>query len=335
MNLANVMRRSASLLWGGGTATATEVTEDLSRHRVDKDQGYALILWKREDFRPDSASAADAWERLEEDMSFVIGGTVFLNCNNTASFVGSNRNPEVEETVVAPIYMDRYTVTNAEYLAFVQAGGYDMTSFWPDDIIPYLPQFTDTTGQPGPKFWQNGRPPAKKHNHPVVGINWYEAYAYARWVGKRLPTAAEWQWAASWAVGDTDPLGLKKFPWGNAFDARKANIWSSGHNDTVPADEYYDGCTPNGIYQLIGNVWEWVAAVFVCEEQHDDIQILFDHPMAEIRGGAFDTYFETQAACAFRTGQPILNRMHNVGFRCCLTADSLLSPPDSSTHTKD
>ncbi len=80
---------------------------------------------------------------------------------------------------------------------------------------------------------------------------------------------------------------------------------------------------------------EWVATVFTCEEEHEDVQVIFDCPMAEIRGGAFDTYFETQATCSFRTGQPLLSRTHNVGFRCCINADSIVSHPEPSSFLKD
>jgi iron(II)-dependent oxidoreductase len=88
-------------------------------------------------------------------------------------------------------------------------------------------------------------------------------------------------------------------------------------------NDYYEGSTPNGVYQLVGNVWEWVAAAFECECQDESSRIVFEQPMAEIRGGAFDTYFENQATCQFRSGQPVLYRGANVGFRCCVSVDQL------------
>ena len=156
-----------------------------------------------------------------------------------------------------------------------------------------------------------------------MGVSWYEARAYALWVGKRLPTSAEWQRAACWCDGDGDE---RRYPWGNTFSPDRANTWLSGVGDTAPSASYYDGCTPNGIYQLVGNVWEWTATAFDCETDSAASEVLWDHPMAEIRGGAFDTYFETQATCQFRSGQSLLHRGTNVGFRCCVTAETLRRP---------
>ncbi len=104
----------------------------------------------------------------------------------------------------------------------------------------------------------------------------------------------------------------------------------SGIRQTVPVDDFDQGCTPNGIYQLIGNVWEWVATQYECDAGSSDVQITLDRPMAEIRGAAFDTYFETQATCQFRSGQPFLYRGRNLGFRCCVPAGQLTPPPDPS-----
>jgi iron(II)-dependent oxidoreductase len=78
---------------------------------------------------------------------------------------------------------------------------------------------------------------------------------------------------------------------------------------------------------LIGNTWEWTSdAIDGCQD--GDSHIVFESPMAEIRGGAFDTYLETQATCQFRTGQPPLYRRPNIGFRCCISAQDLPCPPD-------
>jgi iron(II)-dependent oxidoreductase len=88
-------------------------------------------------------------------------------------------------------------------------------------------------------------------------------------------------------------------------------------------DEFYEGCAPNGVYQLIGNAWEWVAAPFECTCDEKNSRIVLAKPMGEIRGGAFDTYFENQCTCQFRSGQPLLYRGINVGFRCCISADQL------------
>jgi iron(II)-dependent oxidoreductase len=113
------------------------------------------------------------------------------------------------------------------------------------------------------------------------------------------------------------------YPWGDLFDVRHANIWASGIGTTVPVDRYYDACTPNGVHQLIGNVWEWVSGEFTDSPPPD----VSTEGLGEIRGGAFDTYFSRQATCQFRTGQPRLSRARNTGFRCCVATADLKHRP--------
>jgi iron(II)-dependent oxidoreductase len=223
---------------------------------------------------------------------------------------------------VAAFHLDRRAVTNRQYARFVAAGCYDDLSTWPREILPSLMRFIDQTGRPGPAGWSRGTFPAGRAEHPVVGISWYEASAYARWVGKRLPTAAEWQKAGGWP----EHLGggsCTRYPWGDLFDPARANLWASGVGGTAPVDAYPAGDTPNAIRQMTGNVWEWL------DDPLDAIPCrpgeVFHpwRPMRRIVGGAFDTYFATEATCHFITGQPELDRRENLGFRCAISADRL------------
>jgi iron(II)-dependent oxidoreductase len=84
----------------------------------------------------------------------------------------------------------------------------------------------------------------------------------------------------------------------------------------VPVSEYVSGASPNGVLQLIGNVWEWTGSNF--EVSYEYRPVVGDMLLKSIRGGAFDTYFAAQATSAFRTGMAALARVHNVGFRCAL-----------------
>ena len=131
-------------------------------------------------------------------------------------------------------------------------------------------------------------------------------------------------------MGHAGDVTNQRYPWGNAFDPRKANTWDSGIGDTVAVAALTAGSTPNGVRQLIGNVWEWVDAQFHPNAE-TGVSVTLDQTMAEIRGGAFDTYFHSQATCQFRTGQPLLFRGPNVGFRCCVSGNTLTSPEDSQT----
>ncbi|MFV1965789.1 MAG: formylglycine-generating enzyme family protein, partial [Pirellulaceae bacterium] len=307
-------------------------TDTPSATRKGRDHHYCVVLAADEPVSADESELADgseladeselavAWKSLEEQMALVPAGETTLMVTHLKGVNGSEVVPRAHRVRVRAVYLDRYAVTNEDYAQFVAAGAYRRPEWWPPQILPHVLHFTDRMGTPGPKFWSDGRPPRDKLKHPVVGICWYEANAYACWVGKRLPTPAEWQRAGCWTDGDD---AERRFPWGNAFDPKRTNTWLGGPGDTVPVQDYYEGCTPNGVYQLVGNVWEWVAAAFecVCDDKHS--RVVFERPMGEIRGGAFDTYFANQSTCQFRSGQPLPYRGTNVGFRCCVSADQL------------
>jgi iron(II)-dependent oxidoreductase len=153
-----------------------------------------------------------------------------------------------------------------------------------------------------------------------VGVCWYEAAAYARWIGKRLPTDAEWVKAASWPVAIAGhPLLQRRYPWGEAVDRTRANLWGSGPGRPVPVDEFPGGVSVGGVQQLIGNVWEWTADPLAVEEDGDGELASPAHEMKSLRGGAYDTYLDCQATCHYQSGDDALTRKHNIGFRCAIS----------------
>jgi len=303
--------------------------------RLIRDRRYCRVLTNQNDFPFDEVSLSFAWKALHHDMSLVPSGEIRRVCDViVATHSGFDIAPTADQVVAAEShYIDRNCVTNADYARFVQADGYGDPKYWPEQVLPNVLQFVDSTGQPGPKYWSNGNPPPQKLDHPVVGICWHEANAFANWAGKRLLQSDEWQRAGTWPKGHNGPGTELRYPWGNGFDPLKVNIWASGIGDTVPVTSYSAGSTPNGVRQLIGNVWEWVDTLF---SPHSDasVSVALTETMAEIRGGAFDTYFQTQASCQFRTGQPLLYRGPNVGFRCCVSVNALLdTAPDYDSMT--
>jgi gamma-glutamyl hercynylcysteine S-oxide synthase len=238
---------------------------------------------------------------------------------------------------VDSLYMDRFPVTNEDYQSFVDGGGYEQSSIWHPEVLPAVLDFVDKSGTPGPRFWENGRYPPGKAKHPVVGVCWYEACAYARWVGKRLPTDAEWVKAAAWPVTlGSSSRRQRRYPWGQSMDRERANLWSASLGATVTVDEFSDGVSVGGVYQLIGNVWEWTLGDFdagFADAPTDDQD---QGPLKNVRGGAFDTYFENQATCQFVSGELPLARKHNVGFRCVLgTCDLAVDPTAPSNSSLD
>jgi gamma-glutamyl hercynylcysteine S-oxide synthase len=231
-------------------------------------------------------------------------------------------------------YLDRYPVTNAQFQQFVACGGYEQMAIWDHEVLAALLDFVDRTGHPGPRYWARGRYPAGEGNHPVVGVCWYEAWAYARWAGKRLATDAEWVKAGSWPVSlSGHPPLVRRYPWGDAMDRQRANLWGSGAGRTVGVDQTPGGVSVGGVQQLIGNVWEWTADPFVLDGAASDAHSS-QPKMKSIHGGAFDTYLDTQATCQFRSGDHALTRKHNIGFRCAIGMCDFMNPQGSPEPTQ-
>lgn len=296
--------------------------------------GYCRLLASRSG-EMSEADLAKAWDTLRKQMALVPEGEVWLAATDPLALSDPQSMARYAPVWVESTYVDRCAVTNREFAQFVAAGGYTTEELWPPEILSNVLQFVDTTGCPGPSGWVNGQPPKNRLNHPVAGVCWYEANAFAHWRGKRLLSPAEWQWAATWAAGQSAGSTQRRYPWGDSFDPSRCNTWNSGIGTTVPVDEYYSGCTPNGIYQLIGNLWEWSSALFECDDSNNGDRVLTEVPLAEIRGAAFDTYFSSQATAQFRTGQSLLYRGENIGFRCCVRSDQLLSPSDPYSFLGD
>jgi len=212
---------------------------------------------------------------------------------------------------VPAFLIDKDEVTNARYLRFVAAGGYRDQTFWPETLVvngkptPWaaaLRGFVDRTGLPGPRSWSGGNFPEGKGDHPVVGVSWYEATAYARWLGKELPTREQW-WRA--ALGDTRGA----FPWGN--DVKTAEIRANfGLVGTRPVGSYPLGVSPYGCFDMAGNVREWLREPAsdaglrsVVGGSWEDPAYMFEPSHTE----AFDPAFANQAI-GFRLVRPVPER---------------------------
>jgi iron(II)-dependent oxidoreductase len=225
---------------------------------------------------------------------------------------------------VQRFFLDRYPVTNEQYYEFVAAGGYEQVALWEESILPAVLDLVDRTGMPGPRYWRDGCYLPGEEYHPVVGVSWYEAAACARWLGKRLPSDAEWVKAGSWPVAiSPSACQQRKYPWGDTMDRRRANLWGAGPEKIVPVHAFAEGVSVGGVYQLVGNVWEWTGGSFRATD-HLVGELTLPSPMKSIRGGAFDTYFDNQATCHFGSGENPLSRRHNIGFRCAIGVCDLL-----------
>lgn len=335
-------RRSSSVSAGSIQSASSSAEAESTQEDVEDSQDLAELMLQQGRYalllRPQIAESipqdtlARAQELLDEEMTLVPGGeTIVGKGMNVEADVPEHLDGRVVQ--VEGFYLDRYQVTNEQFLRFVEAGGYEQLSLWDPEIVPAILDFVDSTGVNGPLYWQNGTYLPGQAKHPVVGVCWYEAAAYARWVGKRLPTDPEWVKSGGWPVPlpGSRPI-QRKFPWGDAFDQHKVNLWGSGNGATVPVDQFQDGMSVGGAYQLIGNVWEWTSSRFGAWQSSANPLIL-DASMRSVRGGAFDTYFEAQATCDFQSGDKAVARKRNIGFRCAIGLCDLI--PDESMQAKE
>ena len=193
-------------------------------------------------------------------------------------------------------WIDRYPVTSAAYVVFV-----------------------DATGHGAPPDWPGGRPDPGKLDHPVERVSWHDATAYADWAGKRLPTEAEWEKAARGTDG-------RRWPWGDNFDEARCIAWDHARvldMTTVPVDSYPTGASPFGVEQLAGNVEEWVADEFRAYPGSAHRSPAADGGLRVVRGGSW-FYTQEHARCAYRRGLPPeftgWEQAGGPGFRCALDA---------------
>jgi formylglycine-generating enzyme required for sulfatase activity len=170
----------------------------------------------------------------------------------------------VREVIDHDYWIDKYPVTNEKYRAFVLADGYGNQAYWSSDGWKWKTE--ENISSPG--YWNDTE--WNKADHPVAGVNYYEAEAYAKWAGKRLPTEREWEKAARGEDG-------REYPWGNEFDQEKCNSVETDLQHTTPVTLYPKGVSPYGCYDMAGNVWEWCADWY---DEKEDSRVL--------RGGSWD-----------------------------------------------
>ena len=200
----------------------------------------------------------------------------------------ANERPESKVNLKA-FYIDRYEVTNAGYLEFVKA-----------------------TNHRQPDYWQNGIYPPNTDKNPVVTVDWNEAKAYCEWKGRRLPSEAEWEKAARGTDG-------RRFPWGNEFEIKKTNALGA-YNGLLPVGTFEDGKSPYGVYDMAGNVQEWVEDWYKPYPGNDFNDKNYGESRKVVRGGGWGGMghysLQVYLRTSFRNMAVPDGRYNDVGFRC-------------------
>jgi sulfatase modifying factor 1 len=201
-------------------------------------------------------------------------------------------------------YMDAYEVTNGRYLDFIKATGHR---------LPEHPRDKKLT------LWKGSTVSDTFKDHPVVNVDWVDADAYCSWAGKRLPTEAEWERAARGITG-------RRFPWGDVEPTRTLanylNQWRNGAG-LEPVGNHQQGASPEGVYDLQGNVWEWVSDWYDPRYYEKGPIRNPKGPMEGTRKVIRGSGWESEAPLlrsAHRLSSDPTNRNHSLGFRCAADA---------------
>jgi iron(II)-dependent oxidoreductase len=272
---------------------------------------------------PAPAGAAES-ARLPAEV--LVPGGPFTMGTSTEPWALDNERPAHQVDVPA-FWIDTTPVTNAAYIDFIEAGGYDDERWW----APAGWRHRQQAGLSAPLFWSRapgtatgwvrrvfGRTEPVSPTEPVVHVCWYEADAYARWAGRRLPTEAEWEKAAR---HDPATGRSRRYPWGDDEPSPgRANL-GQRHLRPAPAGAYPEGESAYGVRQLVGDVWEWTSTWFHPYpgfrawpyREYSEVFFGGDYPV--LRGGSFGSD-PAAVRGTFRNWDYPIRRQIFSGFRC-------------------
>ena len=264
-----------------------------------------------------------------EGMAEVAGGLMLLGYQSGAGaphskgFGFDNEKPE-HQVFIKNFAIDRAPVSNGEFLAFIRDGGYKNFRWW-------FSEGWETVNREhwhAPLYWEvhdgewfirdfDGlRPVSEREVEPVCHVSFFEASAFAKWAGKRLPTEAEWEKAACY-----DARGTKQtFPWGDeAPTTSKANLFENGHWSVSSIGAYPDGANAFGCHQMIGDVWEWTTSDYVpypgFKSEFDEYNDKWFVNQKVLRGGSFATP-QLHIRSTYRNFFHAHERWMTSGYRC-------------------
>ena len=265
--------------------------------------------------------ADDASARVDPVVGEVLveGGPCVIGTSDEPWAYDNERDAHTVD--VPPFWIDVAPVTNADYAAFADDGGYRLRDCWSDDGWAWV----GAEGAGAPLGWRRrggwferrrlGRVEPIPPDEPVQHVSYFEAEAYAAWAGRRLPTEHEWEKAATWTAD-----GRKlRHPWGDAPHAGRANV-GRARFAPAPAGAFPDGASPCGCQSMIGDVWEWTSSPFgpypgfTPFPYPEYSAAFFDGGYRVLRGGSWATH-PIVARATFRNWDHPQRRQIFSGFR--------------------
>jgi ergothioneine biosynthesis protein EgtB len=258
---------------------------------------------------------------VEPGMMKIPGGLYELGFSGS-DFCYDNEVPE-HKTYLNAYEIDAYPVTNKQFLAFIDAGCYEDYRFWLSDGWDIV----NEKKWNAPLYWQKIEGYWYKKNfgglnkvspdEPVTNVSYYEADAYSKWAGKRLPTEAEWEKAASW----NEDLEKKTiYPWGDELPSdHNANLLESWNWAPCQIGSYPQGKSYYGCHQMLGDVWEWTSSEYVLypgfRSKFSEYTDKWAINQKVLRGGSFATP-RSQIRNSYRNYFKPHERIPFSGFRC-------------------
>jgi iron(II)-dependent oxidoreductase len=300
--MSNVLDRQLDRLGGGVEPPARYYYELAIRH---EDMHVEALAYTRQTLgygRPESlgdpaASGPGAWPGDVD----VPGGRWRLGSTAADGFVFDNEK-WAHEVGIAPFRIAKAPVTNAEFAAFVDDGGYHGREFWSDAGWAWREQANAECPvywrrkDGGSRTWRRYRTDEQLAPHaPVTFVNWYEAEAWCRWARRRLPTEAEWEAAAlGEPAGSRLANSKRRWPWGEPLPLREHANLDFAFDGPVDVAACAAGDSAFGCRQMIGNVWEWTASDFVAfpgfaADPYEDYSQPWFNARKVLRGGSFAT----------------------------------------------
>jgi ergothioneine biosynthesis protein EgtB len=262
-----------------------------------------------------------------EGMAEVEGGLFWLG-HDSQDFAFDNEKP-AHQVFLQNFAIDRALVSNGDFLAFIRDGGYQNFRWWFSEGWEKV----NREQWQAPLYWElhDGEwmirdfsglhPAASKSEDPVCHVSYFEASAFAKWAGKRLPTEAEWEKAACY---DAQRKVNSAFPWGNIeADSGKANLFENGFWSVAPIGALPNGANSYGCQQMIGDVWEWTTSDYVpypgFKSEFDEYNDKWFVNQKVLRGGSFATP-RSHIRTTYRNFFHAHERWMISGFRCARDA---------------